>query len=439
MELKSQNRKEIAGKILEVLLNDHLEATKSLCEELGYKIEDLQPASIDMFSNKGVTSDLKDIRFTHFEERRIAKIIKIASDILKNNLNVASNNIASLLQDINFIKNSRNNSIQSSRSNKSISLSVFTKPQDFISYGLEKEKEKFRKSIRTLENISMIRDREKIKAEEKMIRFENKNNLILKNRIQKDDDFQKSVTSRVERRKNILLKKYEIKHNIDKSMAEYGHNLEKRMARLSESQKIEIREKLKKKEIKLREKLENERKKLELNQKTIADENAFVENMITSIQNKIDKKVLEFTNVLENRVKSARNHSLKVSNILRISLKTESANEAENLRKNINKSLMSSRKIEKKILIASESSEKIKKMLDQSFQNHKRGISEKNAEELKRLEKIQSRFNSKERTAMGIQKLIHEKFEEKRQKNFIRMENHFKTYIEKKRDEVIIK
>ena len=221
-------------------------------------------------------------------------------------------------------------------------------------------------------------------------------------------------------------------------MAEYGVNLEKRMTKLSEVQKIEIRRKLKKKQHKLKKKLEDERKKFEMDQKRTHDESIFAGEMMDKIQRKIDTRVNEYLNLVQLRIQTARYHSLKVNHTLKTCLRIESMNKTENLRKSINKSLMSTKKIEKKNALANESSGKIRQRIIESFEKHQRGISDITTEEMKRMERIKARQDSKQKLFADIRKKISHDYEEKKQKNFIRMENHFRTYIEKQRYEVII-
>ena len=83
MESTSEKRKKLASLVLEELLKANYQETLKLCEDLGYKVEDLSPSSKEDFREKGVTVDLISIRFNHHEERRVAKILKIASEIAK--------------------------------------------------------------------------------------------------------------------------------------------------------------------------------------------------------------------------------------------------------------------------------------------------------------------------------------------------------------------
>ena len=438
MDLTPESRSEFAARLLEQLLTIYLEETKAICSELNYKIEELSPVSPDMFVSKGVTSDLKEVRYSHHEERRIAIVIKIASEVLKKLKRIsysATESLKSLLQGVNNARMSRGNS--SAQTSRCGSYSAMTRPQDYIALGHEREQEKFNRSLKTLERLSFLRNEEKLKAERKLKQFEEKDRIIMRNRSKKEDEFQKTVSLNVERRKKILEKKYEILQGIDKIFANYGVELEKRMEKLSEVQKVEMREKLKRKERKLKARLRNEKKKSELEQKTTHEESIHAGELIQQIYFKINQRVNEYLQNVKSRVQSAKNHFVKVNNTLQTSLMIDSMNRTVNTRNCVNKSLLSSKKLEKKHKLAHESSEKMKKMMNQSFQNHKRGISEITTDEFKRMEKVKKRNDSKQRSFADIQRNIAKKYQEKRQQNFLRMENHFRSYIEKQRNDVL--
>ena len=129
--------------------------------------------------------------------------------------------------------------------------------------------------------------------------------------------------------------------------------------------------------------MENERKRLESHQKQIQDDNFVAEELINQIQNKINKKVADFMSSVQTRVQSAKSHSLKVDSILRTSIQIDSVNYFNNLRKSVDKSLLSSKKLDKKLSLTSDSSQKLKNMMNESFKKHRRGLSEKNEEELR--------------------------------------------------------
>lgn len=435
MESASDKRKRLASQILEELLKTSYEETFKLCEELGIKLEELNPTSKELFKEKGVTIDLVSIRFNHHEERRIAKILKIGAEIAKShdgNPYLASQGLKSLLKLSENPRLSHQNSVKSS---KAESFS-FTKPQDYISYGLEREKEKFNKSLRTMERIAMLREAAKTEADIKRQKFEQQSHIITQNRSRKSEDFQKSVENNVERRRKILNKKYENLKQVDKEMMDYGKNLERRMNKLNDWQKIEIRKKLNHKLQKFRERMEERRNRRETESRLEREYDTLAENWLQEIKGKIDKRVNDYLGLIGSRVQSARDHSMKVNSTFKNCIKIDSFNHTESLRKSVHKSLITSKKLRQKSLIASESSEKMKKTLNESFQKNRRGLSEVSMEESRRLQVINSRFTEKEKVFSVIRKGITNRYEEKKQRNFMRTERHFRNYIEKQREEV---
>ena len=75
-------KKRLADNLLSKLLEYYPDQLRTECDSLGYKLEDLLPKSSSDFSEKGTPSDTKNMRFVHFEERRHAKIIKTAADLI---------------------------------------------------------------------------------------------------------------------------------------------------------------------------------------------------------------------------------------------------------------------------------------------------------------------------------------------------------------------
>lgn len=287
-----------------------------------------------------------------------------------------------------------------------------------------------------MERIAMLRDAAKTHADMKRQKFEHQNRVITQNRSRKSEEFQKVVGNNIERRKKILSKKYENLKAIDREMQEYGKGLEKRMGRLNDWQKVEIRKKLNHKLQKFKERVENKKARLENEDRLEKEYDVLAENWLQEIKLKIDKRVNDYLGLIGSRVQSARDHSQKVNSTFSNSMKIDSFNYTQSLRKNVHKSLLSSKKLRQKSLMASESSEKMKKTMNESFQKNRRGLSEVSMEESRRLQSIDNRFKKKEKIFTDIRKSISNKYEEKKQKNFLRTERHFRNYIERQREEV---
>jgi hypothetical protein len=288
-----------------------------------------------------------------------------------------------------------------------------------------------------MERIAMLREAAQTQADMKREKFDQQTRVISQNRNRKSEEFQKIVGNNIEHRRRILEKKHENRKKIDVEMNEYGKQLEKRMDKLNNWQKIEIRKKLKNKLDKFRQRMEEKRNRFENQMKMEKEYDLLAEKLLVDIKSKIDKRVNDYLGLIGTRVQSARDHSLKVDNTFRNSIKIDSFNKTESLMKNVHKSLISTKKVRQKSLMASESSEKLKKMMTESFSKNRRGLSEVSVEESRRLEQIEDRFKRKEKVLNSIKTSIKRNYDEKKQRNFMRTERHFRNYIERQREEVI--
>ena len=75
---------------------------------------------------------------------------------------------------------------------RSDNFSMFSKPQDFINFGLEKEKDKFYDTLKTMERISFLRDAANTQADIKRKQLEAKNKIVWQNRQKKKKRIQQS-------------------------------------------------------------------------------------------------------------------------------------------------------------------------------------------------------------------------------------------------------
>lgn len=75
-------KRNLADRLLDELLGAHLEELEECCSHIGLNISDLKPSVLN-YSQKGTPSDTGVYRYVHHEERRLAKILKIASELSK--------------------------------------------------------------------------------------------------------------------------------------------------------------------------------------------------------------------------------------------------------------------------------------------------------------------------------------------------------------------
>jgi hypothetical protein len=75
-------------KHLEALLS-HLDERYSevmsvVCSQLNYDLAQLQPKSLPDFASPGVSSEIQQLRWQHFEERRAAKVTAVANEVARS-------------------------------------------------------------------------------------------------------------------------------------------------------------------------------------------------------------------------------------------------------------------------------------------------------------------------------------------------------------------
>jgi hypothetical protein len=73
-----------ADRLLDLLSENYSEDLTACCSHLGINMTDLHPKDFFVFSAKGTPSSTGTYRFVHYEERRLAKILKVAADVAKN-------------------------------------------------------------------------------------------------------------------------------------------------------------------------------------------------------------------------------------------------------------------------------------------------------------------------------------------------------------------
>ena len=197
---------------------------------------------------------MENLKLSHQEETRMNKIIKIASEIASNPENslYKSQSTIQLMKQLGIkvfsnIRNSRTSSM-----NGVDYLKSFHKPQDVIQYKYEKEKEKYHKSLKMIEKITNIREEAKKKIEMKLKKYADREKKLMNDMKKKDEEHEKHTQLQIEKRKQILNKKYQIESDINRKCLEIGVLLENRMQQLTEKEKKILREKLIKKQEKIK-------------------------------------------------------------------------------------------------------------------------------------------------------------------------------------------
>lgn len=422
--------KALVAKLLKKLTSLFYDELKTLCDAAGYHITDLMPKPKESFMEKGSPSDVENIRFLHYEENRIAKIMKISSDIANNpesHLYKSPSTIHILKQlNINVVAHHRNS--RTASVNLGDTYKTFHKPQDIIQYNYEREKEKYNRSLQMIEKISIIKEEEMRKKEEKLRRLAERERKLQADRMKKEEEHEKQTQMQIERRRNILQKKYQIKDSIIKQCFDIGIMLEKRMDKLTERDKRDLREKMMKTQAKIQTKIHSDFQRIVMDEIRIKEEEKEVEIMMQELQKKIESRVRQYECNVKKRIQTARSHSVKVEQRFSQNLKDENNKQEEKLKKIIDKTKKCEEKKDKKTVISKENAEKMKTDIEKSFDRQHRGIKDLNEAELRRLEEIEQRENDKRKTFHVIKNQLNEIHKEKKYKNTTRERNHSAKY-----------
>lgn len=422
--------KTVVNKLLKKLTSLFYDELKTSCDAAGYHITDLLPKSKEFFHEKGSPSEVENIRFLHFEENRIAKILKISTDIASNPENhlYRSQSTVSLMKQLKIPISIQPRTSRAASMSNSEPYKTFHKPQDLIQYNYEKEKEKYEKSLNMIEKISSLKEQERKKNELKIKMMEERERKLRADKQKREEEHEKNKEQKIEKRKQILNKKYHIENNINEQCIEIGNQLELRMRQLSEREKKILRDKLRRKQEKIKEWINNDFKKIIMDEMKIKQEEEKAEEMIKDLQVKIEKRVKTYEKNVKKKIQSAHSHSVKVEKRFSESVKDDSYKQEEKLKKIINKTIKCEEKKDKKSGKFQENSEKLKVIIEKSFDRQLRGVRDVTEAEVRRLEEIEERDSKKMKTVNVIKSKIEKLYEEKKYKNDTRERNHSAKY-----------
>jgi hypothetical protein len=422
--------KKLVNKLLKKLTSLFYDELKTACDAAGFHLTDLMPKPKETFAEKGTPNDVESVRFLHYEQNRIAKILKILNDIGSNAdipLYKSQSTINMMkhlgIQVVSNRKFSRNTSLSAAENYK-----TFHKPQDIIQYNYDKEKEKYQKSLQMIEKISNIKEEAQRKVEQKLKMFAEREKKLMDDKKKKEEEHGKHTQIQIEKRKQILNKKYQIEQNINHQCIEIGQMLETRMQQLTEREKKDLREKILRKQEKIKQRINNDFLKILMDEKKIKEEEKEVEVMIRELQKKIESRVRKYESNVKKRIQTARSHSEKVEQVFSQNLKEESAKQEEKIKKIVHKSMICEEKKDKKTEISKENAEKLKNVIEKSFNRHSRVVQDVNFAEIKRLEEIEQRGSKKRKTFNLIKSNIEKLYKEKKHINNAKERNHSAKY-----------
>lgn len=422
-------KKRLGDKLLYKLQTMYPDEFKEQCFKLEYDINDLALKEAADFLEKGMPSDMSNMRYVHYEERRQAKILKIASEMVEfigSKFYSATPSMEDLLKGLNISNSHRNPSGRSSVILES--SSIFHKPADLIQYNVERAKQKFNKSLEIIKRLEGIKAEEKKKTENIIRRSQEREKKTLNNLNKIEEEHGKQTLSVQEQRKKILQKKRDIESNLDSQFIDYGMRLERRMNKLSVINQRRLREMVAKQRENIKKRVNDDYSKITNDEHRLQIQENEIKEMIGNLHQRIEQRIASYEDNVRTKVISARENNSRVDKIFSQSLTDYNKKTEERLQKVIAKSLASEQKRNKKQEKFNKYSSEVRNSVRSSFMRTNKGIEEVNQLENKRIQQIEQRVSSKTKIYNDIKSKFQREFKEKRQKNYNKYEDHTAKY-----------
>lgn len=80
---KENRRKQVLEALLNHLHERYTDSLAAVCAELNYDLKELKAKPVEEFSAPGSSSEIQQLRWQHFEERRVTKVTAIAMEVAK--------------------------------------------------------------------------------------------------------------------------------------------------------------------------------------------------------------------------------------------------------------------------------------------------------------------------------------------------------------------
>ena len=416
-----------ADKLLDYFNEIYPEDLVSCCSHFGIQLSELVPADLATFDKKGTPSGTSTHRLVHHEERRLAKILKIASELsksLERNPKIVTPSLTSLYKSLEIP--TATNSVNSSLIIEN--FSVFHKPDDLIQYTTEKTKRKFNKSVEVIKRLESIKAEEKRKADELVKKVEEKDKKIMQNLNKRDEMMGKHNNSLEDYRNKILQKKKKINFDIEQKFQNFGNKLKNRLENLSQDHQRKLVQLMKQQQDKIKKKVDDEYLKMTQFHSVNKAQFIEVENSVQEVEDKIRKRLEKYEENIQRRIMNAKENNEKVDKIFSKSIEDSNRKNEEKLAKLVEKSFELEHKRMKKQEKFQKYSNTMKNTVMSSFFRTSKGIEGLNQNEVKRIEKIENRVNEKNKIFNEIKNRFEENMKVKKQKNSNRFVHHSLNY-----------
>ena len=418
-------KKKLGDKLFLRLLEEYPEDLNQQCLNLGCTIEDLKPRSPSGFKEKGIPTDSKNIRQMHSEERRLAKLIKAAGELasdIESKIYLVTSSMGELFKGLNISYSTTKKSSVYSYVIQEPS-SIFHKPSDVIQYNIERAKQKFHKSVEIIKRIEGLKAEEKKKTENMIKKSQEREKKLIEELSKREEEHEKLSSTLNEQRHKILQKKKEIEYNLDKQFYHYGLKLDKRMEKLSEINQKKVKDMMNKQHEKMKKKIQDCSKNSDNESQIKAQENE-ISKLMQELQEKIEKRILSYEDIVKQKIFNARANNIKVERIFSQSLTDYNKRTEESLKKVIHKSIVSEEKRVKKQERFKKNANELRNSARLSFMRNSKGIESLNEQEMKRVQQIEKRVYEKSKIFNTIKSKFEDAIKQKKQKNTDRFEGH---------------
>lgn len=85
---KDNRRRQVLEALLTHLTDKYSDLVAAVCSDLSYDLKELQPKPIESFASSGTSSEIQQLRWSHFEERRVTKVTTVGIEVSKRSVEI---------------------------------------------------------------------------------------------------------------------------------------------------------------------------------------------------------------------------------------------------------------------------------------------------------------------------------------------------------------
>eukprot|EP00359_Climacostomum_virens_P008032 CAMPEP_0204915272 /NCGR_PEP_ID=MMETSP1397-20131031/13298_1 /ASSEMBLY_ACC=CAM_ASM_000891 /TAXON_ID=49980 /ORGANISM="Climacostomum Climacostomum virens, Strain Stock W-24" /LENGTH=501 /DNA_ID=CAMNT_0052087235 /DNA_START=68 /DNA_END=1573 /DNA_ORIENTATION=- len=416
-------RKHILEALLAHLNEKYADSFKAVCAELNYDPKELLAKPVEDFASPGTSSEIQQLRWQHFEERRVTKVTAVALEVAKGSKE-EDEKFAKLLRFFGLSKTSQYASSSVSDSSIHEGLS----PMQLTSKAFEREQKKFEKALKVHDQILHIKAEEDEKKRQKTQRRQQKLKLIEKEAKQRLGQLMGSLEKQEAKRRQVQEKKEELERKqleeqmmIEKAliqrMQRFEREQQKREKTLSEVNQNGFR-------------MRDQERRRHSVERLIKESNdaQYCAKTLTSLKDKLDHGFTKSNEFAQRRIELNKQHAEKVDMTLYQSLMNEQKRTEEQLQKMVEKSKITEYKKSTKESKFKEKVTEVTHELQDKFSKHNQTFTTCKSEMKRREEEIIKRRQKKEKLKEKLFDDQGKLLERRAEKNQLRLQDRAENY-----------